>query len=166
MTIFRGLMVGDTLLWHSEGLATRGDLYSDNARMMFAGAEGATALEVAQARKDRWKLRRAFIAALEGVDVMIVPGAPLLAPLLSEVEEGLITSGDRKVGGEVILDYAIPFNITGLPALVMPVALSPEEKVPVPIMIAAKPFREDLVLQAAAAVSAARPFNTRPLCFR
>lgn len=166
MMIFRGLMVGDTLLWHSDGLATRGELYSDNARMMFSGAEGATAVEVAQARKDRWKLRRAFMAALEDVDVLILPGAPILAPLLTEVDTGMMTSGDRKVGGEVMLDYAIPFNITGLPALVMPVALSPEEKVPVPIMIGAKPFREDLILQAAAAVSAARPFNTRPLCYR
>jgi aspartyl-tRNA(Asn)/glutamyl-tRNA(Gln) amidotransferase subunit A len=165
MTIWRGLVIGDALLWHEDSLKERGDLYSESTRMILSSSEGAPAIDVARARKDRWALRRDFLAAIEGVDAIVLPAAPVIAPLNSEIENNLLTSGDRKVGGQVMLDYALPFNVTGLPALVLPVAVSTND-MPVAVMVSAAPFREDLIVQVAAAIEKVMPFDTRPERYR
>ncbi len=166
MTIWRGLVVGDAAAWHEDGLRKRGDLYSDGSRMLLESNAGALAIEVAKARKEQWTLRQAYLAAISGFDAILLPGAPVIAPLDTEIVEGSLTSGDRKVGGQVMLDYAIPFNVTGLPALVVPVAASKMNGMPLPIMIVATHFREDIILKIAAAVEKLQPFNTRPERFR
>jgi aspartyl-tRNA(Asn)/glutamyl-tRNA(Gln) amidotransferase subunit A len=166
MTIWRGLVVGDALLWHEQALAERGDLYSEAARMILQSNASAPATDTARARREQWKLRSEFIAALEGVDVLLLPGAPVLAPLNQEIADNALTSGDRKVGGQVMLDYAIPFNVTGLPALIVPVGKDVQFGLPVPLMLSAKPFAEDKILAVAYALERLMPYDTRPDCFK
>lgn len=166
MTIWRGLVVGDALVWHEKPLAERGHLYSEAARMILQSNASAPATDTARARREQWKLRTDFIAALDGIDVLLLPGAPVLAPLNSEIADNSLTSGNRKVGGQVMLDYAIPFNVTGLPALIVPVGKDPQFGLPVPLMLSGKPFAEDRILAVAQALEQLMPFNTRPDCFR
>lgn len=166
MGIWRGLVVGDALAWHEDSLRERGELYSEGSRLLLEGNAGALAVEVARARKGQWALRTDYLRAMAGFDAIVLPAAPVIAPLESEIAANALTSGDRKVGGEVMLDYAIPFNVTGLPALVVPVDISATNGMPLAVMIAAPHFREDSIFRVAASIEQSKPFNSRPERYR
>lgn len=166
MGIWRGLVVGDALAWHEDSLSERGELYSEGTRMLLEGNASALAVEVARARKQQWALRMDYLKAIEGFDAFLLPAAPVIAPLDAEIAANSLTSGDRTVGGEVMLDYAIPFNVTGMPALVMPVGTSAVNGMPLAVMVCASHFGEDRMFQMATVIETLKPFNTRPERYR
>jgi amidase len=102
------------------------------------------------------QLRDAYDAVFEGVDVLIMPTTPFVAP----------RQGKHAGGGEGVMENfraqahlasnTAPFNITGHPALSMPVGWAPvdgggEGKLPVGMQIVGRRWDELGVLFAAAA---------------
>jgi Asp-tRNA(Asn)/Glu-tRNA(Gln) amidotransferase A subunit family amidase len=94
-------------------------------------------------------LRRAVRALASSVDVLLCPVVAGPAPLHGEPPGGL----PRSTYGEYrAFDYVHLMALAGLPACSVPIAS--EGGLPVGVQVAAAPWREDLVLGAAAALEA------------
>ena len=81
------------------------------------------------------------------VDVIISPGTPCCAPVITD---------DVKVCGEsnlsqtgALMRYVIHGNFTGIPAIVFPIAYDDETSLPISLQVQAAHWREDLLLHVA-----------------
>jgi Asp-tRNA(Asn)/Glu-tRNA(Gln) amidotransferase A subunit family amidase len=93
------------------------------------------------ARAYQARLRAAFDAVFAaGVDVVVTPGRESPADTLEAVLAGRMK---RPASHRM-------YNLTGMPALVLPMGFTAEE-LPLGLQIAAAHFREDLIYQVAAA---------------
>ncbi len=119
------------------------------ALMTAVGERALTAAEwfVVQARVHR--LRAAVRALAAGVDVLLCPVVAGPAPRHGEPPGGLAPESHGEFRA---FDYVHLIALGGLPAASVPVGR--EQGLPVGVQIAAAPFREDLVLAAAAALEA------------
>jgi Asp-tRNA(Asn)/Glu-tRNA(Gln) amidotransferase A subunit family amidase len=95
-------------------------------------------------------LRAAVRALAASVDVLLCPVVAGPAPLHGEPPGGLPVSEYGEYRG---FDYVHLVALGGLPAVSVPVGR--EDGLPVGVQVAAAPYREDLVLAAAAALEAA-----------
>lgn len=165
LSTWRGLTAGDAWRWHRTALAERGHLYSEHSRAMLESCESVTAADVADARHAQWTLRRDMIAAMHGVEALVLPITPVPAPTHEEIATNGITAGGRTVGGEYMPLFAMPFNVTGQPALTVPIAMS-SGGLPVAVQIVARPFDEAAVLRAAATLASVMPVDLTPVRYR
>ena len=100
----------------------------------------------------RERVRRFF----DDYDLLLSPTLPIAG-----VEAGVAIPpgfGDRNIVTWVC--YTYPFNLTGQPAASVPAGFT-AEGLPVGLQIVARPFREDQLFTAAAALEAARPWAHR-----
>jgi amidase len=92
-------------------------------------------------------LKAAYDAALENYDVLVMPTIPFkarpLPPADATIEEKV------RVANEPLLNTA-PFDVTGHPALSLPIGFS--EGLPVGLMIVGRSWHETTVLRAASAL--------------
>jgi amidase len=92
-------------------------------------------------------LRAAYDAALEKFDILVMPTVPFKARKLPDPDASIETK--VQVANEPLYNTA-PFDVTGHPALSLPVGLS--EGLPVGLMIVGRPWQETTVLAAAYAL--------------
>jgi amidase len=87
----------------------------------------------------------------------------LLTPTLAEPPPELGDLTDPETGGSRLLPFVLftaPFNVTGQPAVSVPLAAS-ASGLPVGVQLAGAPFREDLLLRIAAQLERERPWGDR-----
>jgi aspartyl-tRNA(Asn)/glutamyl-tRNA(Gln) amidotransferase subunit A len=124
------------------------------------GADVRTALELGdrisasdflQAQRLRRTALREMLEAFNNVDLLVTPTLPTEAPTVGQDsipypdgEEDSLTS---------LIRFTCPFNQTGLPAISIPIA-GGVDHLPVGLQLVAPPFREALVIRAAAAAQA------------
>jgi aspartyl-tRNA(Asn)/glutamyl-tRNA(Gln) amidotransferase subunit A len=91
----------------------------------------------------------------ERYDLLLTPQMPLPA-----LEAGRVTPADGRFGDDWInwSPYTYPFNLTGQPAASVPCGFSPDG-LPLALQIVGPPRNDALVLRAARAFEAARPFK-------
>lgn len=112
------------------------------------------ALGVAEAtyqKAQEW--RRAFVAGLEEVlgrcHVLATPALPILPPPLGTREVEL---GGRPVDATIALStFTGPFNLTGMPSIVVPAGVAPDSGLPVGISLTAASGADWTLLRIAAA---------------
>ncbi|HVE94328.1 MAG TPA: amidase [Acidimicrobiales bacterium] len=87
-------------------------------------------------------------------DLLITPTIPELPPTLGQFapQEGNPLAGLFRGGG--LVPFTIPFNITGQPAISLPLGQS-AEGLPIGVQIVAAPYREDLLIQVASQLESA-----------
>lgn len=110
-----GLTVINHENWAAYGPLTGKGLIGADVEQRLLLASRTTDAERAEAEKVRERFTRAIDAALENYEVLLLPTLPDLPPLLSEARNG------KAVGGMTPL--VRPFNLSGHPALSVPVAL-------------------------------------------
>jgi amidase len=107
-------------------------------------------------------LTRAAVAwwAVDGFDLLLTPTIPELPPTLGQFG----ASADDPLAGlfrsAIPAHFTAPFNITGQPAISVPLHLS-EEGLPIGVQLVAAPAREDLLVRVAAQLEQARPWAHR-----
>jgi aspartyl-tRNA(Asn)/glutamyl-tRNA(Gln) amidotransferase subunit A len=104
----------------------------------------------AKAQKARTLITREFDKVFEEVDVLATPTAPTAAFKFGE------KSGDP-VAMYLSDIFTIPSNLAGNASLSIPCGLT-KSQLPIGLQFIAPPFKEDLILRAAAAIEKARPF--------
>ncbi|BEJ16963.1 hypothetical protein CspHIS471_0603640 [Cutaneotrichosporon sp. HIS471] len=97
------------------------------------------------------KLRDEYNAVLTKYDVLVMPTIPFLAPRLADPGSGPTELMKSATG---LTSNTSPFNLTGLPALSLPIGNLPSMdnsavQLPVGMQIVSKAFREDLVYRVA-----------------
>jgi amidase len=107
-----------------------------------------------------WAVRTASWWTEQGFDLLVTPTVPVMPPRLEELD------GER-VEPHVLLDrmgphmaFTEPFNVTGHPALSLPLGWS-REGMPIGVQLVARTGREDLLFRVAAQLEAALPWNRR-----
>ena len=144
------IIAGEARAYHSRWWPERIEDYGADVRGKLEAAARMSADDYVQAGRVRARIVEALAAALEAVDAIVTPTAPLSPQLVGQKEVDL---GGRRLpttGGGVFSRLTAAFNLSGGPAISVPCGLTPGG-MPVGLQIASAPGRDELVLRLAAA---------------
>lgn len=142
---------------HHNDLVRRPDDFGDDIRFLFELGELFSSVEYMQAQQLRRHIKTEFRRALSDVDVIIAPTLPVMAPNIGDTTADL--NGTQVDLVDNFIRFTGPSNLTGLPALSVPVGFN--GNLPVGLQIIGREFDEATVLNAGAAVEQANPRGTR-----
>jgi aspartyl-tRNA(Asn)/glutamyl-tRNA(Gln) amidotransferase subunit A len=166
MGMWRGLAGGEALLWHEPTLASDASRYSDGARGILESARGVTALDHARAEQDAHRLLLQLLDVMGDADVIIFPTSAVAAPPITEVTSIQVLSDGRPIPADYIGPrFMMPFNVTGQPALTVPVAIGPSD-LPIAVQLVGRPFDEATVLRAGQQLASTMKVDLQPLPLR
>ncbi|MFJ9548206.1 amidase [Streptomyces erythrochromogenes] len=141
-----GLMVPEASAYHERTLRALPDLYSADVRVLLEAGELMTAGDYLRAQRARTLVRQAWLDMAAAVDVIAAPTVPMTA-----VDAGQTTTtwGDGTVESvsDAYVRLSAPANVTGVPALTVPVGLDPRG-LPIGMQLMGRPFDEAAVLRA------------------
>ncbi|MEY2425432.1 MAG: amidase [Actinomycetota bacterium] len=103
---------------------------------------------------------RRMVAWFDDCDVLVTPTIPELPPTLGQftAEPGNPLAGMFRAGA--VVPFTMPFNVTGLPAISLPLGMS-ASGLPIGVQFVAAPHREDVLIRLAAQLEAAAPWADR-----
>ena len=130
---------------HRELYAEDPELYGANIRPKIERCLAVSDAELAGAGTAREAYRRQAEAMLDGLDLLVTPTLPFVAPP-ADVDE--ISARDQ------IVRFTYPFNALGWPVLALPCGLA-EDGLPASLQLAGRPGDDGLVLGAGLALEAA-----------
>jgi aspartyl-tRNA(Asn)/glutamyl-tRNA(Gln) amidotransferase subunit A len=107
--------------WHARFLDTQWDDYTPTVRERLQHGRTILAVDYLEARAFRERLRRAADALLDTTDALVLPTLPLVAPRLG-TETVRLADGVDMSARHAMLRHTQPFNLTGHPAMTIPIA--------------------------------------------
>jgi amidase len=134
------------------------DLEPANAAMVERG-RAATAVELVRAGDAVAAWSRRMVAAYADFDVLLSPTMPNPPIELGVADPSKPVAEMQAVHGDMAA-LALPFDVTGEPALSLPLGTSPEG-LPVGVQLVAPVGREDLLIRLGSALEAAAPWAGR-----
>jgi aspartyl-tRNA(Asn)/glutamyl-tRNA(Gln) amidotransferase subunit A len=169
------IMFAEAAEFHEHWIRTRPQNYGLDVRRTLEAGMLTPAMYYVRAQRARAVVLAETLAALDGRLALVAPTAAISAPKIAAVnpEEALSRRADglgsrtmSKSAEQVnmvtaVLRFTAPFNITGQPALAIPVGLS-SEGLPLSMQIIGRPFDEVGVFQVAAAYEEARGSLPQP----
>ena len=126
-----------------DELLDRGGPYTRSAARRLAAGDRISARDYLKALRARRLVQRDFDAVFARADAVVTPAAPTAAPVPAQFFADAASEGDRLWLDRVARSF-LPFNITGMPALVAPVGL--DDGLPVAVQVAARPHADALCL--------------------
>jgi aspartyl-tRNA(Asn)/glutamyl-tRNA(Gln) amidotransferase subunit A len=129
--------VADT---HRELYSEQGDLYSANVAAKLETCLAVTDSEYEAGRRGRERYREAFAEAMEGLDLLVTPTLPFVAPR---------TGQDERELRRRLTELTWPINVLGAPALSLPCGAA-EDGLPASVQLVGRPGADALVLGAGA----------------
>jgi aspartyl-tRNA(Asn)/glutamyl-tRNA(Gln) amidotransferase subunit A len=144
------IIAGEARAHHARWWPERAEEYGADVRGRLEAAARRSADDYVQAHRVRAQIVEALATALEQVDAIVTPTAPLTPQLVGQKE---VTFGGQPrptTGGGVFTRLTAPFNLSGGPAISVPCGLA-TDGMPAGLQIASAPGRDELVLRLAAA---------------
>jgi aspartyl-tRNA(Asn)/glutamyl-tRNA(Gln) amidotransferase subunit A len=129
--------VADT---HRELYAEQGDLYSANVAAKLELCLGVTDPEYEAGLRGRERYREAFDDAMEGLDLLVAPTLPFVAPPAGQDEREL---------RQGLTQLTWPINVLGAPSLALPCGPA-EDGLPASVQLVGRRDADSLVLAAGA----------------
>ena len=140
------------------------DLVEPRNRPSVAGLAGMTVLEHFRAVEIVRGATAEFVAFWDSYELLVTPTCGILPPSVSWAPWDQTPEQHRKVFSG-FPNFAQPFNISGQPAVSLPLGWSPEG-LPIGVQLAGRPFDEGLLLGVAAELEQAMPWSDRaPLAY-
>jgi len=143
--------------WHGRFLDTRRQLYSPVVHARIASGRGITAVAYVDAQRTRRILRQVVNEALEGWDALALPTLPILAPTLGSADVPVPDGAEVVPIRAAMLRHTQLFNMTGHPAVSLPVATN---GLPVGLQLVGRWRQTDRLLAIAAGCE--KIIGTRP----
>jgi aspartyl-tRNA(Asn)/glutamyl-tRNA(Gln) amidotransferase subunit A len=143
----------EALEYHERWMRTRAQDYGEDTRRLLEMGMLTTATDYVRAQRARAKMLAEATAALDGRDVLVAPASAITAPRIHETD--ILEPGERVDVLRAILRFTSAFDVTGQPALAIPMGLAPDG-LPTSMQFIGRPFDEPAVIRAAAAFEAAR----------
>jgi aspartyl-tRNA(Asn)/glutamyl-tRNA(Gln) amidotransferase subunit A len=144
------LIAMEASAYHARWWPERAEEYGADVRSKLAAAARLSADDYVQAGRARAQIVEALSAALEEVDAIVTPSAPLTAQRVGQREVDFGGQPRPATGGGVFSRLTAPFNLSGGPAISVPCGLT-TDGMPTGLQIASAPGRDELVLRLAAA---------------
>ncbi|AZM78930.1 amidase [Streptomyces sp. KPB2] len=140
-----GLMVPEATAYHERSLRATPDLYAADVRVLLEAGALTSAGDYLRAQRARTMMREAWARMLDGVDVLAAPTVPMTA-----AEAGRETvewaDGTTESVSDAYVRLCAPANITGVPALTLPVGHD-RAGLPIGMQLMARPFCDAAVLR-------------------
>ncbi|MFD9883065.1 amidase [Streptomyces alboflavus] len=149
-----GLMVPEATAYHEGTLRATPELYAPDVRVLLEAGELLLAGDYLRAQRARTLMRRAWARLLAEVDVVVAPSVPLSAASVGQ-QSVQWADGSVESVSDSYVRLSAPANITGVPALTVPVGQG-EGGLPVGMQVIGRPLGEGAVLRVGRAYEATR----------
>ena len=154
--------MADSIVTHEPFLRASRDDYGPDTLYRTLGGQFVLGHHYSKAMKAQRLIQEEYARVLQGVDLIVTPTTPLVAPRIDAayVEHYGETHRVRGPGSGLVSRNTSPFNATGHPAITLPCGLN-RDGLPIGLQLIAAGFREDLLFQAAAAYEVVSPTQGR-----
>lgn len=147
--------------WHAPYLDSRADRYQPGVHARIAHGRTVSALAYLEARDAAARLSREVSRLLATCDALVLPTMPIVAPELGRAEILVDPANDRPLPVRVVmLKHTQPFNLTGHPAITLPLATG---SLPVGLQLVGRLGQTEQLLSIAAACEHVLGTNARLL---
>jgi aspartyl-tRNA(Asn)/glutamyl-tRNA(Gln) amidotransferase subunit A len=146
----------ESLSFHMPFLDNKSELYGDDFRAGLALGQCLLAEHYVRAKRFMTVYRQETDALLGDVDVILTPGAPVIAPKLGTAT--LTVDGIDEPVGNAVTRYTTFFNMTGHPAITLPSGLH-SKGLPMSVQLIGRYFDEALLFKVATAIEAEEQFR-------
>jgi aspartyl-tRNA(Asn)/glutamyl-tRNA(Gln) amidotransferase subunit A len=144
--------------FHKRWMIERPQDYGPQVLMRLQNALAIPGVSYLEAMRWRGPALAAYLAAVAGVDAVIVPVAPVAAPTIAESDVG--NSPDAEAVIQRLTRFTRPVNYLGLPALAIPSGFT-KGGLPVGMQLIGRSFDEAMLLRIGAAFQRANDFHAR-----
>ncbi len=144
------MTTSDAAAFHRDRLRDNPEKFGADVRARMERGAAFTSTEYILARRVQSEWRRQLERLFETFDLLLTPATPITAPLI----EGL----DAIEAARQLTRCTAPFNLAGVPALVLPCGMS-AAGLPIGLQIVAAPWREARVLRAGKAFERATSWH-------
>jgi aspartyl-tRNA(Asn)/glutamyl-tRNA(Gln) amidotransferase subunit A len=117
--IYLHICLAEAAAYHARTLETTGDAYTPAVRLRFEAGRFILAEDYLRARAGRDRLRAGVAAALGAHQLLLLPTLPIVAPPIGAATVPM-GDGEEPVRA-AMLRLTQPFNLTGHPALTLPI---------------------------------------------
>ncbi|WP_330461189.1 amidase [Streptomyces sp. NBC_00820] len=160
------LVAAFTTIWNvgGSGIALADpDRVEPHNRALRAAARSIDSWSYAQGvRKTQQLSRRVVEGFVEGFDLLVTPAMACLPPLVGAWRPGTDVDPLAALRNSYPMGvFTSVFNVTGQPAISLPVHHDDSTGLPVGVQLVAAPWREDLLLQVSRALELAHPWTGR-----
>ncbi|MFF8292850.1 amidase [Streptomyces sp. NPDC016309] len=140
-----GLMVPEATAYHERPLRATPDLYAADVRILLEAGELTSAGDYLRAQRARTMMRDAWARMFDGIDVLAAPTVPMTAAEAGQ-EAVEWADGTTEAVSDSYVRLCAPANITGVPALTLPVGHD-RAGLPIGMQLMARPFHDATVLR-------------------
>jgi len=144
--------------FHKRWMIERSGDYSPQVLMRLQNGLAVPAVSYLEAMRWRGPALSAHLAAVAGVDAVIVPVAPVAAPTIAESDVG--NSPEAEAVIQRLTRFTRPVNYLGLPSLAIPAGFT-GRNLPVGMQLIGRSFDEAMLLRIGAAFQRATDFHQR-----
>ncbi len=144
-TTDRKLASAEAYAYHESFVARSPELYQPSTLARIQSGAKISASDALRASRDLQASRHAIRKIFDEVDVLLTPAVPIPPPAIADLREHPDTLRPREM---IMLRNTRPFNVWGIPAISVPCGFT-KDGLPIGLQLAAAPWREGVVLQAA-----------------
>jgi aspartyl-tRNA(Asn)/glutamyl-tRNA(Gln) amidotransferase subunit A len=145
------LLLAEAAWFHEQRLAENPDGFAPDVQARLRRGQGITGPQYAAGRQAQRQWRRDVLEALAGRDLLLAPGCPFPAPLISESDPLAMTG--------LLAHFISIWVLAGVPAMVVPAGFV--DGMPVAMQLIGRPFHEATLLRAAHAYQQATDWHLR-----
>jgi aspartyl-tRNA(Asn)/glutamyl-tRNA(Gln) amidotransferase subunit A len=142
--------------FHKAWMIERPQDYGPQVLMRLQNGLAIPAVTYLEALRWRGTALAEFIAAIDGLDAVLAPVAPMPAPTIAESDVG--NSHDAEAVIQRITRFTRPVNYLGVPSLAIPAGFT-NNRLPVAMQLIGRPFAEATLLRIGAAFQRATDFH-------
>lgn len=159
MAVEFAIILPEASAYHQELLRSRGELYTEDVRLLLETGELVLATDYIKALRVRTSIQHGWRQVFDGIDVLAAPTLPATAVRCGEPT---ITwpDGSPEPVINAYVRLSCPANLTGLPALSVPCGVD-GAGLPIGLQLIGRPFEEVTVLRVGEAHEAISGWDAR-----